>query len=145
MRKKTKRKVYEKNTPVMIAALKATAIRNLAAIRTEASIHALIGESPEHVINSVARLLFITHRAADIEGMDNAEMRVIHGAASAAGDLFAMPSTLEQHRGALRSGLMAVDRLWPKLSQDSLILAYGQIEAMLANPDGLKLSDFEPG
>jgi hypothetical protein len=100
-------------------------------------------KNPIDLLDAAGRLFFITDHAAKRCGvsMDMPEMRILAGAASALGDIAARPHELEQHRGAIQSGLAACERLWPYL--DLFALAEGALafrDAMAGN--GISLHSF---
>jgi hypothetical protein len=130
------------------ALLRRDALGIIAQMRLDANIQALMGANPAACINAAASIMFIVIGAAMAQGMDGsgAELRVIRGAASAAGDCTARldQATFDQHRQAIISGLQATDRLWPALQEQHLIAQFIRLQSMLASPQGLNLSDFEP-
>jgi hypothetical protein len=142
VRKKTKRKYANAINPMTVAVAKATALPILERIKREANIHALIGSDHVIAVQNIGRILWITNRAAEIEGLSPPEVSIIAGAASACGDVHAIPATLNQHRQSIIIGLQAVDRIYPKLKKDNLLQAYAEIEHLLATTRGLNLSDF---
>ena len=127
------------------AALRRDALANLQRIRVDAGSQAIRGDNPAAALQAAGRVAYIACRAAMLAGMsgDEPELRILRGAASALGDVHAQPAALDQHRGAIISGLQAADRLWPHLTPAHLIAAYVDIEEKLSSPAGLSLSDFE--
>lgn len=95
------------------------------------------------MIEAAGRMLWIVSRAADQCGIpeDNPDMRIMGGAASALGDLAARPKDIDLHRLAVQSGLLAAERLWPKLSVWAL--ATGALDFYTTTKKhGLNLMDF---
>jgi hypothetical protein len=131
--------------PVAQALLKRDALANIARLRVDAGLHSYAGQCGIQAIQTAARVLFIAMGAALAQGYSGQEpdLRIIRGAASAAGDIAAQPGSLPHHRQALISGLAACDRLWPSLHPNHLIHSYALLEQKLSSPAGLCLSDFE--
>lgn len=101
-------------SPIEVAFVKREVIETVARLRASMGIHAFMGNDVSRICGSAGRLFFIVAHAANAKGYGNSqEGNIIAGAASALGDIAEIPERLEQQRGAIISGLSAVDRLLP--------------------------------
>lgn len=104
--------------------------------RTAAELQAWTGNNLQRLVNAVGRLTYIVLHTVATQGIspEHPDVRIILGAGEALGDLVA-DGRLEFHRPAIRSGLMAIERLL--LQCDMLNLAHAAIELdnMLAKGD----------
>lgn len=143
--RQAKQQAAREASPVGQANARAQALLMIQRIKRDANIHALIGQDAPAAIQASARILFIALGAAISMGSsgDEPDLRIIRGAASAAGDVAANAALLEANRQAIISGLNAADRLWPALHPRDLIHSYIKLEQMLSSTRGLNLSDFE--
>ena len=92
--------------------------------------------------NLAGRLLFITAYAANKKGLsDTPEANILAGSASALGDIAEGTTSVEAQRGAVISGLAAVEHLLPKLTIKFIAEGQQYLEAMLASPHGLTHQD----
>lgn len=103
--------------PVFRATITASVKRDMEQLKTLAELQVWASDHAANMVYMTSRLLWIVDRAAHIcqIPMDTPEMRVIGGAANALSDLAARQNELEIHRPALQAGIMAADRLWPRL------------------------------
>lgn len=124
------------------AVLKSKIREDLQMLRTSAGLHAYTGNDGEKLANLAGRLLFITAYAAGKEGLgDTPEANILAGSASALGDIAEGTASVEAQRGAVISGLAAVERLLPKLTIKFIAEGHQYLEAMLASPHGLTHQD----
>ncbi len=113
--------------------------KEIEALKTSAGLHAFMGADAEKLVNTCGRLIFVTAFAVGKARLGSPDARILIGAASALGDLFARPHELEAHRSTIQGGLEAIDRLMPHLSEAQLAHGIVVLEAMLASPEGLTL------
>ena len=113
--------------------------KEIEALKTSAGLHAFMGADAEKLVNTTGRLIFVTAFAVGKARLGSPDARILIGAASALGDLFARPHELEAHRSTIQGGLEAIDRLMPYLSEAQLAHGIVVLEAMLASPEGLTL------
>ncbi len=117
--------------------------KDLAHLRTEAGLHAFMGADAGALCNLTGRLIYITAFAVGRqwgEATENPDARILLGAASALGDLMEHPGDLERHRGAIKSGLGAIDRLMPELSEWALAEGALRLDQLLKTTKGLTTS-----
>ena len=134
------------------AALQAQQVHNtlLGMIKTDlcnllitATIHAWTGEDGANLCNLGGRLCFVTAAAGGASGIspDHPDMRIVRGMASALGDLAANLGAVEQHRGSIKAGLAAIDRLLPLCGDMHIVQAAQQLDDMLASTQGMGTED----
>lgn len=116
--------------------------KDLAHLRTEAGLHAFMGADAAALCNMTGRLIYITAFAVGKQwgDTDHPDARILLGAASALGDLMEHPSDLERHRSAIQSGLGAIDRLMPELSEWALAEGALRLDQLLKTTEGLTTS-----
>lgn len=131
--------------PVLRSIMRSQDLATIGQIKLDANIHAIMGANPTAAVHASASIMFIALGAAMQAGYtgDEPDLRILRGAASAAGDVTALPASLEHNRQAIISGLQAVDRIWPSLSPTALVNEFRRLHQFLASPRGLNLSDFE--
>lgn len=96
-------------------------------LRTGAALHAYAGANAPALANLAGRLVYIVYHAAGLHGLgESPEARILAGTANALADLAERPDSIEQQRGAIVSGLAAIDRLMPQVA--TLSLAAGALE-----------------
>lgn len=96
-------------------------------LRTEAGLQTYMGGDAARIANMAGRLVYIVCHAAGYHGLgETPEARILAGTANALAELAESPASLEMQRGAVISGLAAIDRLMPELS--TLALAAGSLE-----------------
>lgn len=137
------RRKYRASSPIEAVLLKQGIMQDLAKLRTGAGLHAFMGADAAALINLSGRLIFITAYALgkyDLEELPP-EARILLGAANALGDLADRPQDVDKHRGAIKSGLAAIDRLLPELSEWALAEGALKLDAMLKSPHGLTVGD----
>lgn len=137
--------------PVEWAIMRASLTREVQDLINTADIQASWGNSPAGTIDRCGRVLFVIAFAVGRCGVseDLPEVRVLRAMANVVEQLSHDHSSLEQHRGALSSGLQAVQRLLPRLSvwsigEGSLVLdqlrqqgasvTIGQVQSLIQAP-----------
>ena len=94
------------------------------------------------VANMAGRLVYIVCHAAGVHGLgETPEARILAGTANALADLAESPASLEAQRGAVISGLAAIDRLMPELSTWALAAGALQLDQLLASTAGMGTAD----
>lgn len=119
--------------------LRAKIRQDIEALKTEAGLHAYLGEDTAKLLNSAGRVLFITAFAIGKAKVTDPDVNIILGASSALGDVFSLPASLEQHRPAICAGILAAGRLLPKLTEDDLANGEFRLHALLNSAEGLTL------
>lgn len=130
--------------PIFRASITASLRRDLRSIKDAAELQLLAGAHAGNMVLTVTRLLWIVERAALECGVspDAPEIRIIGGAANAAGDLATRPQDLELHRPALKSGVLAAERLWEQVNPFALGNAAIAFDVALAG-DGITTGMFQ--
>lgn len=131
-------------SPVAKALIKRDILATIATLRTTMGLQAYMGQDVSAIAHSAGRLFFIVAHAANAAGYGNSpEGSIILGAASALGDVVETPERLEQQRGAITSGLAAVDRLLPKLTAWQLADGAFAFERILKDTADLRTTDLQ--
>lgn len=131
-------------SPVAKALVKRDIMATIAKLRTDMGLQAYMGQDVNNIAQSAGRLFFIVAHAADAAGYGNTpDGSIILGAASALGDVVETPERLEQQRGAITSGLAAVDRLLPKLTAWQLADGAFAFERLLKDTAELRTTDLQ--
>ena len=105
-------------------------------LRTTAGIHAYMGNDAAQVADAMGRLVFTVAHATGMHGLgDTPEARILLGTANALGDVAATPAALEQQRAAITSGLAAIERLAPQLSDSSMAAGALELQYLLQRGD----------
>lgn len=126
------------------ALVKRDILATIATLRTTMGLQAYMGQDVSAIAHSAGRLFFIVAHAANAAGYGNSpEGSIILGAASALGDVVEIPGRLEQQRGAIISGLAAVDRLLPKLTALQLADGAFAFEGLLKDTAELRTTDLQ--
>lgn len=131
------------SNPIEGAIFKMRLSNDLAALRTGAGLHAFMGADAMELCHLTGRLIYITAFAVGKQwgdATDNPDIRILLGAANALGDLMERPQDLERHRGSIQSGLAAIDRLMPDLSEWALAEGSLRLAAILETTEGLNTS-----
>lgn len=99
--------------PVTQAVMESQLKRVLAELQTDAGLQAYIGGNAKTVIKRVGMLCFVADNCVRARGLppDNGDVRVLGGLASTLMDLTRPGEDVERHRGALRSGVAACQRI----------------------------------
>ena len=87
--------------------------RLLADLQTEAGLQVYMGGNAKTIIRRAGKLCFVADSCATESGIDpqHPDVRIIAGMASTLLDLSRPGQDVERHRGALRSGLAACQRI----------------------------------
>lgn len=99
--------------PVTQAVLELQLKRVLADLQTEAGLQIYIGGDAKTVLLHAGKICFVANHTATASGipLDHPDVRIIAGMAGALQDLTRPGEDVERHRGALRSGLAACQRI----------------------------------
>lgn len=105
-------------------------------LRTRAGVHAYIGDDTTQLADAMGRLVFTVAHAAGLHNLgDTQEASILRGCANALADIAATPAALEQQRGAITSGLAAIERLLPELHEFSLAAGALELDRLLQTGD----------
>ena len=87
--------------------------RLLADLQTEAGLQVYMGGKAQTIIKRAGKLCFVANNCAAARGLppDNGDVRILAGMASTLMDLTRAGEDVERHRGALRSGVAACQRI----------------------------------
>jgi hypothetical protein len=86
--------------------------------------------------------VYVVCHAAGHHGLgETPEARILAGTANALAELAESPASLEAQRGAVISGLAAIDRLMPELSTWALAAGALQLDQLLASTAGMGTAD----
>lgn len=130
--------------PVTEAVVRSNIEADIDRLRTGAQLHAYTGNDAELLANLAGRLVFIVCHAAREHGLgDTPEARILYGTANALGDLNENRNDVEAQRGAIISGLAAIDRLMPSLHAYSLAAGALELDRLLASGAGLGTDDVQ--
>ena len=111
-------------------------------LRTGSALHAYTGANAAMLANLAGRLVYVVCHAAGHHGLgETPEARILAGTANALADLAESPASLERQRGAVISGLAAIDRLMPELSTWALAAGALQLDQLLASTAGMGTAD----
>ena len=105
--------------------------RVLADLQTDAGLQAYIGGDAKTIIKRAGMLCFVANNCAAARGLppDNGDVRILAGLASTLIDLTRPGENVERHRGALRSGVAACQRIL----QDTDVWTAGQAFVIAAD------------
>lgn len=123
--------------PVTQAVLESQLKRVLAELQTEAGLQAYIGGDAKTIIKRVGKLCIVANNTAAECGMspESPDVRIIAGMAGALQDLTRPGEDVERHRGALRSGLAACQRILSRASIWQAGKAFMLAENYIHSPD----------
>ena len=111
-------------------------------LRTGSALHAYTGANAAMLANLAGRLVYVVCHAAGHHGLgESPEARILAGTANALAEIAESPQALEQQRGAVISGLAAIDRLMPELSTWALAAGALQLDQLLASTAGMGTAD----
>ena len=116
-RKHTRRKMtlehHATSNPFIQAGYELMLKRLLADLQTEAGLQVYMGGKAQTIIKRAGKLCFVANNCAAALGIDpqNPDVRIVAGMASTLLDLSRPGQDVERHRGALRSGLAACQRI----------------------------------
>ena len=135
---------HEACNPVTEAVVRQRIEGDIQRLRTEAGLQTYMGGDAARIANMAGRLVYVVCHAAGHHGLGEApEARVLAGTANALADLAESPASLERQRGAVISGLAAIDRLMPELSTWALAAGALQLDQPLASTQGMGTADIK--
>ncbi len=136
------RKRHEVINPVTEAVIRSRIEEDIQRLRTAVGLQAYIGEDAAMVANMAGRLVYIVCHAAGVHGLgETPEARILAGTANALADLAQDPKSIEAQRGAIVSGLAAIDRLMPSLHPLSLAAGALELDQLLEHTRGMTNTD----
>lgn len=117
---------------------------DVANLQSLAEIQAWGGDHRDNLIKSAGRLVFIVLGAAQRGGLSNdeADVRIALGMGNALGDL-GTDHRLDHHRPAIQSGLMAIERLLPRLEALHMAEAADELDDLLVAGRGMGTADLQ--
>ena len=128
--------------PVKEAYIVAGIREDMERLRTGAALHAYIGVNAQALANLAGRLVYIACHAAGVHGLgETPEARILAGTANALADLAQDPDSIEVQRGAIVSGLAAIDRLMPSLHPLSMAAGALELDQLLAQTGSMGTND----
>ena len=128
--------------PVTEAVVRSRVEETIERLRTEAGLQTYMGGDAARIANMAGRLVYVVCHAAGHHGLsETPEARILAGTANALADLAESPASLERQRGAVISGLAAIDRLMPELSTWALAAGALQLDQLLASTAGMGTAD----
>ena len=133
---------HEACNPVTEAVVRRRIEGDIQRLRTEAGLQTYIGGGAARIANTAGRLVYVVCHAAGHHGLgETPEARILAGTANALAELAESPASLERQRGAIISGLAAIDRLMPELSTWALAAGALQLDHLLASTAGMGAAD----
>lgn len=133
---------HEAYNPVTEAVVRRRIEGDIQRLRTEAGLQTYIGGGAARIANTAGRLVYVVCHAAGHHGLgETPEARILAGTANALAELAESPASLERQRGAIISGLAAIDRLMPELSTWALAAGALQLDQLLASTAGMGTAD----
>lgn len=133
---------HEVINPVTEAVIRSRIEEDIQRLRTAVGLQAYIGEDAARVANMAGRLVYIVCHAAGVHGLgESPEARILAGTANALADLAQDPDSIEAQRGAIVSGLAAIDRLMPKLHPLSMAAGALELDQLLATTGSMGTND----
>ena len=133
---------HEACNPVTEAVVRQRIEGDIQRLRTEAGLQTYMGGDAARIANMAGRLVYVVCHAAGHHGLgETPEARILAGTANALADLAESPASLERQRGAVISGLAAIDRLMPELSTWALAAGALQLDQLLASTAGMGTAD----
>ena len=133
---------HEACNPVTEAVVRQRIEGDIQRLRTEAGLQTYIGGDAARIANMAGRLVYVVCHAAGHHGLgETPEARILAGTANALAELAESPASLERQRGAVISGLAAIDRLMPELSTWALAAGALQLDQLLASTAGMGTAD----
>jgi hypothetical protein len=135
---------HEACNPVTEAVVRQRIEGDIQRLRTEAGLQTYIGGDAARIANMAGRLVYVVCHAAGHHGLgETPEARILAGTANALAELAESPASLEAQRGAVISGLSAIDRLMPELSTWALAAGALQLDQLLASTAGMGTADIK--
>ena len=133
---------HEACNPVTEAVVRQRIEGDIQRLRTEAGLQTYMGGDAARIANMAGRLVYVVCHAAGHHGLgETLEARILAGTANALAELAESPASLEKQRGAVISGLAAIDRLMPELSTWALAAGALQLDQLLASTAGMGTAD----
>ena len=133
---------HEVINPVTEAVIRSRIEEDIQRLRTAVGLQAYIGEDAAMVANMAGRLVYIVCHAAGVHGLgETPEARILAGTANALADLAQDPKSIEAQRGAIVSGLAAIDRLMPKLHTFSIAAGALELDQLLVQTGSMGTND----
>ena len=133
---------HEACNPVTEAVVRQRVEGDIQRLRTEAGLQTYMGGDAGRIANMAGRLVYIVCHAAGVHGLgETPEARILAGTANALAEIAESPEALEQQRGAVISGLAAIDRLMPSLTTWALAAGALQLDNLLASTAGMGTAD----
>ena len=133
---------HEACNPVTEAVVRQRIEGDIQRLRTEAGLQTYMGGDAARIANMAGRLVYVVCHAAGHHGLgETPEARILAGTANALAELAESPASLEAQRGAVISGLAAIDRLMPELSTLALAAGALQLDQLLASTAGMGTAD----
>ena len=133
---------HESCNPVTEAVIRQRIEGDIQRLRTEAGLQTYMGGDAARIANMAGRLVYVVCHAAGHHGLgETPEARILAGTANALAELAESPASLERQRGAVISGLAAIDRLMPELSTWALAAGALQLDQLLASTAGMGTAD----
>lgn len=146
-RKRARQCALDKNrheviNPVTEAVIRSRIETDIQRLRTDTGLQAYMGDDAARVADMAGRLVYIVCYAAGVHGLgETPEARILAGTANALAEIAESPAALEAQRGAVISGLAAIDRLMPELSTWALAAGALQLDQLLASTAGMGTAD----
>ena len=136
------RKRHEVINPVTEAVIRSRIEEDIQRLRTAVGLQAYMGGDAARVANMAGRLVYIVCHAAGVHGLgETPEARILAGTANALADLAQDPKSIEAQRGAIVSGLAAIDRLMPSLHPLSMAAGALELDQLLAQAGSMGTND----
>ena len=133
---------HEACNPVTEAVVRQRIEGDIQRLRTEAGLQTYMGGDAARIANMAGRLVYVVCHAAGHHSLgETPEARILAGTANTLADLAESPASLEAQRGAVISGLAAIDRLMPELSTWALAAGALQLDQLLASTAGMGTAD----
>jgi len=129
---------HEAYNPVTEAVVRRRIEGDIQRLRTEAGLQTYIGGGAARIANTAGRLVYVVCHAAGHHGLgETPEARILAGTANALAELAESPASLERQRGAIISGLAAIDRLMPELSTWALAAGALELDRLINTTQGM--------
>ena len=133
---------HEVINPVTEAVIRSRIEADIQRLRTDTGLQAYMGDDAARIANMAGRLVYVVCHAAGHHGLgETPEARILAGTANALAEIAESPASLEVQRGAIISGLAAIDRLMPSLSTWALAEGAMNLDQLLASTSGMGTAD----
>ena len=138
------KKLHELINPVTQAVVRANIDADIQRLRDGAGLHAYMGDNAPELAQLAGRVCYIVCHAAKVKGInDSPECSILAGMAGALADIVESPGALDQQRGAIVSGLAAVDRLMPLLDTWHLAQGAFDLDLLIHKTGGMSTGDVQ--